>query len=128
MAPSLRALAFADAKATESPGCHATAARLRWYVIAAHELGGQFASATVVLAVDQGTERAWRRMLLSAAVPRRLGVVTASTAVVGDMAVVSVPLRLRNRDRSSTYPVWPCQPGVLDDPCAESTSFAGPGG
>lgn len=117
-----------NAKVTESPGCGATAARLRWYVTAAQELGALFDSATVVLAVDEGDECRWRQMLFSAIVPPRLGVVSSSIAAVGDMAVVSVSLRLRDRDRGSAYRVRACQFGMLDDLCAESTSFAGPVG
>lgn len=91
-----RALFLGDAKATETPGCAATFARLRWYAAGLRTLASRIEWALVALAVEAGPcVPEWRRTILRAfAADAAATVMRTSTACFDDTAVVSVEFAL----------------------------------
>jgi hypothetical protein len=92
--PAAGGLFVGDAKQTETAGCEATFARLRWYVVAASEFLPSDGHVTLALAIPrcragQGFER-----LVAQALAVRFGSTRPRTTLVDDMAVVAARVAL----------------------------------
>lgn len=86
--PRSGAVFLGDAKDTETPGCDATRARLRWYVLGSRTVcAGR--SLTIALAVAAGAAPDWHIVLRQTA--RQAGLVPEAegTSVLGDTIVLS---------------------------------------
>lgn len=93
-----RGLFLGDAKATETPGCSATLARLHWYAVGLRALEIDVARAVVALAVDDARYgRGWQRALLSTFVGDVVSVNRTSIAVFDGTAIVGLDLALAPR-------------------------------